>query len=99
VPGLGTIADAVRSSHERFDGTGYPDGLAGEAIPRVARIVAVCDGWHALTSDRPQRARLASPEALELLRSLAGTALDPEIVGALCEVLGTHADRALRHAS
>jgi HD-GYP domain-containing protein (c-di-GMP phosphodiesterase class II) len=99
VPGLATIADAVRSSHERFDGTGYPDGLAGEAIPRIARIVAVCDSWHALTSDRPQRARLESPEALGLLHSLAGTALDPEIVGALCEVLGTHADRALRHAS
>ncbi len=89
----------MRSSHELFDGTGYPDGLAGEAIPRIARIVAVCDSWHALTSDRPQRARLERGEALELLHSLAGTALDPELVAAFSDVLGAHADRALRHAS
>ena len=99
VPVLATIADAVRSSHERFDGTGYPDGLAGEAIPRIARIVAVCDSWHAITSDRPQRPRLEGAEALELLRALAGAALDPEIVSTLCDVLGAHAERALRHAS
>ncbi len=52
-PALASVAKVVRSSHERFDGAGYPDGLAGAAIPRASRIVFVCDAFHAMTSDRP----------------------------------------------
>ena len=78
VPGLASIADAVRASHERFDGTGYPDGLAGEEIPLVARIVAVCDTWHVMTSDRPYRARLSTDEALHAPALRRGNQLDPE---------------------
>jgi HD-GYP domain-containing protein (c-di-GMP phosphodiesterase class II) len=99
VPGLTSIADAVRASHERFDGSGYPDGLAGDAIPLVARIVAVCDTWHVMTSDRPYRESLTTDEALMRLRFAAGTQLDPHVVSALRDVLGVHAVRRLRQAS
>jgi HD-GYP domain-containing protein (c-di-GMP phosphodiesterase class II) len=99
VPGLATIADAVRASHERFDGSGYPDGLAGEEIPLVARIVAVCDTWHVMTSDRPYRDRLSTEEALMRLRFAAGTQLDPDVVAALRGVLGEHVEQGLRQAS
>jgi two-component system, cell cycle response regulator len=99
VPGLGSIADAVRASHERFDGNGYPDGLAAEEIPLVARIVAVCDTWHVMTSDRPYRERLSTTEALMRLRFAAGTQLDPDVVAALREVLGAHVEQELRQAS
>jgi HD-GYP domain-containing protein (c-di-GMP phosphodiesterase class II) len=99
VPALAATADAVRASHERYDGTGYPDGLAGDAIPLTARIVAACDTWHVMTSDRPYRKHLTTTEALTRLRFAAGTQLDPEVVAALREVLGAHAARALRHAS
>jgi HD-GYP domain-containing protein (c-di-GMP phosphodiesterase class II) len=99
VPGLASVADAVRASHERFDGTGYPDGLAGEEIPLVARIVAVCDTWHVMTSTRPYRERLPTEEALMRLRFAAGTQLDPDVVAALREVLGRHVEQELRQAS
>jgi HD-GYP domain-containing protein (c-di-GMP phosphodiesterase class II) len=99
VPGLTSIADAVRASHERFDGTGYPDGLAGDEIPLVARIVAACDTWHVMTSDRPYRDSLTTDEALMRLRFAAGTQLDPDVVSVLRDVLGAHAERGLRQAS
>lgn len=99
VPGLASIADAVRASHERFDGMGYPDGLAAEEIPLVARIVSVCDTWHVMTSDRPYRERLSTTEALMRLRFASGTQLDPDIVVALREVLGAHVEQELRQAS
>jgi putative nucleotidyltransferase with HDIG domain len=72
----------VRHHHERFDGGGYPDGLAGEAIPIGARIVAVADTFDAVTSERPYRPALDHSEALELLESEAGGQLDPEAVAA-----------------
>jgi HD-GYP domain-containing protein (c-di-GMP phosphodiesterase class II) len=99
VPGLASIADAVRASHERFDGTGYPDGLAGEEIPLVARIVAACDTWHVMTSDRPYRERLSTDEALGRLRFAAGSQLDPDVVEALRAVLGSAVEHELRQAS
>lgn len=70
----------VRHHHERFDGTGYPDRLAGHDIPELARIVAVCDAYDAIVSDRPYRARHTVAEAVSILESGAGSAWDPEFV-------------------
>jgi hypothetical protein len=76
------LAPLVRASHERFDGNGYPDGLAGEEIPLGARIIAVCDAFHAMTSARPySRARRIDDALAELLRC-AGTQFDPAVVPA-----------------
>ena len=76
-PALRPVARIVRSSHEHFDGGGYPDGLAGDDIPLGARIVAVCDAYHAMTSDRPYRPSLSATEALAELRRCAGSQFDP----------------------
>ena len=75
-------ATIIRHHHERVDGTGYPDGLAGDTIPLGARIVAVADVYDALTSDRPYRAALSRDDALGMLRAQAGHGLDAAIVGA-----------------
>jgi diguanylate cyclase (GGDEF)-like protein len=85
---LSDILPLVRSAHERFDGSGYPDGLAGEAIPLGARIILACDTYHAMTSDRPYRGALSNEHARSELRRLAGSQLDPRVVGALIEELG-----------
>jgi HD-GYP domain-containing protein (c-di-GMP phosphodiesterase class II) len=92
VPGLETVARAVRHEHERWDGTGYPDGLAGEAIPLSSRITLVCDAYHAMTSARPYRAALDHEEAAEELRRGAGTQFDPAIVTALLAALAAEPD-------
>lgn len=76
------LATIVRHHHERFDGRGYPDGLAGEEIPLGARIVAVADTFDALTSTRPYRPASRHREALQLLGIEAGDQLDPELVSA-----------------
>jgi diguanylate cyclase (GGDEF)-like protein len=86
-PSLTRAAAIVRSSHERFDGRGYPDGLAGEAIPLGARIVFVCDAYDAMLSDRPYRSALPIAAALAELRRCAGTQFDPQVVEALCAVV------------
>jgi diguanylate cyclase (GGDEF)-like protein len=83
-PALLPVAKLVRSSHEHFDGSGYPDGLAGEAIPLGARIVAVCDAFDAMTSSRPYRPPISVEQALEELRTCAGTQFDPAVVEAFC---------------
>ena len=70
----------IRHHHERYDGKGYPDGLAGEDIPLPARIVAICDAFDALTSDRPYRKALTQAAALETLVAGAGTQWDPKLV-------------------
>jgi HD-GYP domain-containing protein (c-di-GMP phosphodiesterase class II) len=80
---LARVARFVRSTHERFDGEGYPDGLVGEAIPVEARIVSVCDAFSAMTTDRPYRVALPLDAALEELRDCAGTQFDPRVVTAL----------------
>ncbi|HEX9475931.1 MAG TPA: HD domain-containing phosphohydrolase [Candidatus Dormibacteraeota bacterium] len=70
----------VRHHHEAFDGRGYPDGLRGTAIPLLARIVAVCDAFDALTNDRPYRSRLSEREAIAILTGGAGRQWDPQLV-------------------
>jgi diguanylate cyclase (GGDEF)-like protein len=80
VPFLQAIRPIVRACHERWDGKGYPDGLAGEAIPLEARIIFVCDAFHAMTTDRPYRQALPEKEAIRRIKLSAGTQFDPEVV-------------------
>jgi HD-GYP domain-containing protein (c-di-GMP phosphodiesterase class II) len=77
---LGEVGRIVRSCHERCDGLGYPDGLLGDAIPVEARIVACCDAFNAMTTDRPYRKALPLFEALDELRTHRGTQFDPDVV-------------------
>ena len=80
IPLPADVAPLVRAVHERWDGSGYPDGLRGRAIPTESRIVAVCDAWDAMTSARPFRPALANREALAELVRCAGSQFDPEVV-------------------
>jgi diguanylate cyclase (GGDEF)-like protein len=84
---LRDVAPIVRASHERYDGTGYPDGVAGEAIPLEARIVAVCDAFDAMVSDRPYRGAMSREAATAELRAGAGSQFDPQVVHAFIEEL------------
>jgi two-component system, cell cycle response regulator len=86
-PPMRGVARLVRASHERWDGKGYPDGLAGEEIPLGARIISVCDAFEAMIADRCYRAPVEVPEALAELRHCAGTQFDPKVVEAFCEEL------------
>ena len=86
-PALVPVAKLVRSSHERWDGDGYPDGLAGEAIPLGARVVAACDAYDAMTTDRPYRPAMPIADALAEMRRCAGTQFDPRVVDAFELVL------------
>jgi HD-GYP domain-containing protein (c-di-GMP phosphodiesterase class II) len=80
---LAGAAPAIRNHHERWDGGGYPDGLAGEAIPLVARIVNAADTWDACTSTRPYQQAFTSEQALAIMAGLRGTQLDPAVHDAL----------------
>jgi HD-GYP domain-containing protein (c-di-GMP phosphodiesterase class II) len=84
---LGDVGGIVRSCHERWDGAGYPDGLASEAIPLEARIVCACDAWSAMTTDRTYRSALPVDLAIAELEACAGTHFDPRVVEALLVVL------------
>jgi HD-GYP domain-containing protein (c-di-GMP phosphodiesterase class II) len=84
---LGEIGRVIRSCHEHWDGNGYPDGLAGDEIPLLARIVACCDAFNAMTSDRSYRKALPQHEAVAELRRGRGTQFDPRVVDALIETL------------
>jgi two-component system, cell cycle response regulator len=86
-PELLPVAEIVRSSHERFDGAGYPDKLAGDEIPLGARIVAVCDSYDAMTTTRAYRDAMPVSDALEELERCAGTQFDPRVVAAFRAVL------------
>jgi diguanylate cyclase (GGDEF)-like protein len=86
-PGLEDIAEVVRQHHERYDGNGYPRGLAGEGIKIEARVVSVCDTWAAMRAERPYRAAMPEDEAIEELRRVAGHQLDPRVVEAFLRVL------------
>lgn len=84
VPELRPVAHLVRHSHERFDGRGYPDGLAGEQIPLGSRIIFACDAYDAMTSERPYSAPMTVGDALTELRRCAGSQFDPLVIEVLC---------------
>jgi diguanylate cyclase (GGDEF)-like protein len=86
-PALRPVGVIVRSTHENWDGTGYPDGLAGEEIPLAARIIGVCDAYSAMTSDRPYCSARTAAGAIAELRRCAGRQFDPQVVELLCTVL------------
>jgi two-component system cell cycle response regulator len=86
-PALRPVARLVRASHERWDGKGYPDGLAGEEIPLGARVVAVCDAFDAMTTDRPYQAGTDADSALEELVRNAGTQFDPAVVAVFSRLI------------
>jgi two-component system, cell cycle response regulator len=86
-PALRPVARLVRSSHERFDGSGYPDGLRGDEIPLGARVVSVCDAFDAMTTERPYREQVTEADAIQELRLCAGTQFDPMVVEAFCRVI------------
>jgi putative two-component system response regulator len=90
---IASCVEIVKHHHERWDGTGYPDGLAGERIPLGARVVAIVDAWDAMTNDRPYRAGLAKPEATRRLHAGAGVQWDPSLVNAF---LASRASGAVR---
>jgi HD-GYP domain-containing protein (c-di-GMP phosphodiesterase class II) len=95
-PGLERLAAAVRASHERWDGAGYPNGLAGREIPFAARVVAVCDAFEAMVAERPGNPALAPEAAIAELRECAGSQFDPDVVAALA---GLSAMRVVRTAA
>jgi len=88
-PALLPVAKLVRSSHEHWDGSGYPDGFGGEGIPLGARIVAVCDAFDAMITSRPYRAAMTVEQALAELRACSGTQFDPSVVDAFCEEIAS----------
>jgi len=90
------VAALVRSSHERWDGTGYPDGLAGDAIPLGARIITICDAYDAMMSERPYRGARSGAEALDELRQGAGVRYDPTLVAAFLTAVAPSLYRATR---
>ncbi len=93
---LQPVLPIIRAGHERWDGRGYPDGLAGEDIPLGARVIFVCDAFHAMTSDRSYRRALPEEEALRRLQEAAGTQFDPNVVRMFVEA---HAGGRIRHPS
>jgi len=88
IPFLAPVAPLVRSAHERYDGGGYPDGLVGDQIPRGAMIVATCDAFHAMTSDRSYRRSMPQELAIRELREHAGSQFDPAVTEAVIAELG-----------
>jgi two-component system, cell cycle response regulator len=83
LPGCATAATIVRHHHENWDGSGYPDGLVAEKIPRASRIIGVCDAYAAMVADRPYRPALRPAVAREALIGAAGSQFDPDAVDAL----------------
>lgn len=87
MPGCEPIADIIGAHHERFDGTGYPHQLAGQEIPIEARIVAVCDSYAAMLTDRPFKGRLSAKAARSELLGGRGTHFDPDVIDAFIQLL------------
>jgi diguanylate cyclase (GGDEF)-like protein len=98
-PPLVPVARIVRAVHERWDGSGYPDGRAGESIPRGARIIAACDAYNAITADRANEPARSRQAAMDELRDRAGGQLDPEVVHALCRAVESAEDLGLGRLS
>jgi putative nucleotidyltransferase with HDIG domain len=92
IPFLAPVAPLVRSAHERHDGGGYPDGLAGDQIPRGAMVIATCDAFHAMTSDRTYRKAMSLEAAETELRNHSGTQFEPSVVEALLADLAGSAE-------
>jgi diguanylate cyclase (GGDEF)-like protein len=97
-PELASACAAVRHHHERYDGAGYPDGLAGDEIPLEARIVAAADAFSAMVVDRPYQAARSKAEAIAELRRCSGTHFDPDVVDALVDELSASASRGFAAA-
>jgi HD-GYP domain-containing protein (c-di-GMP phosphodiesterase class II) len=85
---LADAVEIVRAHHERWDGKGYPSGLAGEAIPLAARIFSVVDSFDAMTSDRPYRRAMSRARALDQIREGSGTQFDPEVAATFLDMMG-----------
>ena len=96
IDSLSHLALAIRAEHERFNGTGYPDGLEREEIPMASRITFVCDAYHAMTSDRPYRAAMSPADARRELEANAGTQFDPLVVRTLGAVLDEERGRGAK---
>lgn len=92
---LADVRPIVRACHERWDGEGYPDGLSGDDIPVEARIIFVCDAFHAMTSDRPYRKRMPDAEAFRRLRAASGSQFDPAVVNAFMETMDARVEPQL----
>ena len=91
-PALRRVGEIVRSTHERWDGDGYVDGIAGDAIPIASRVIAACDAFSAMTSGRPYRAAVSREDAIAELRNCAGSQFDPAVIAVLCDLLERRAD-------
>jgi HD-GYP domain-containing protein (c-di-GMP phosphodiesterase class II) len=98
-PALRPIARLVRASHERWDGSGYPDRLRGDEIPLGARIVSVCDAYEAMTTERTYRAAIPHEVACQELRRCAGTQFDPAVVEAFLAVIEDEGDEGALDAA
>jgi HD-GYP domain-containing protein (c-di-GMP phosphodiesterase class II) len=93
ISALRNCLPGIRHHHERLDGSGYPDGLSGDAITLEARIIAVADVFDAMTSDRPYRGPMSIEQALAIIRAESGVKLDTQVVRALLEIVGTAHER------
>lgn len=104
-PALANTAPLIRSSHERIDGEGYPDGLRGDEIPLGSRIISVCDAFDAMTTKRSYSEASTTQAAMAELKRCSGTQFDPQVIDALCTVTSQHAcshpavDNVMRLAS
>ena len=88
---LGDVVAMVKSHHERFDGTGYPDGLRGEEVPLGGRVIAAAEVYDALTTARPYQEKMTPEQAVERMADLSGTVLDPKVYEALVRLVGRRA--------
>jgi HD-GYP domain-containing protein (c-di-GMP phosphodiesterase class II) len=99
IPGMEEVVSLVRSSHERWDGRGYPDGLQGNEVPRGAYVIAVCDAYHAMIEDRVYRKAMSAEGAFAELQRCSGSQFMPAAVDALIAVVERNGARLVRGIS